>query len=236
MIMKPRFELCAQPPRCIHRCRIALASAALGLASIGAGAQIIQNGSFELGVNPGSFTNLPGGSTAITGWTVIGSSIDYVGSVWTSSNGTRSLDLDGSDGPPYTNGGVAQSFATIAGTSYVVSFDMAGNPNNAPTIKPMQVSAAGQSAVFTFDITGKSLSNMGWVAHTWTFIATNSTTTLTFQSLTTSPNVGWGPALDNVSVTAVPEPGAAILLALGGITVLLRKHFKLQPQSAASLA
>lgn len=232
--MKARFKTHTPSLRGVRRFRIALTSAVFSLASLSASAQIIQNGSFELGVNPGSFTNLFAGSTAITGWTVVGNSIDYVGSVWNSSNGVRSLDLDGSSGPPYTNGGVTQSFSTTIGTSYVVSFDMAGNPNNAPVVKPMEVSAAGQSAVFTFDITGTSLSNMGWVAHTWTFVATAATTTLTFQSLTTPPNVGWGPALDNVSVTVVPEPESSVLLALGGLIILLGQRFR-QRNSDAQL-
>ena len=67
----------------------------------------------------------------------------------------------------------------------------------------MRVSAAGDSEVFTFNRTGKSTLNMGWETNTWMFSATGSSTTLSFIS-----NIGgpYGPTLDNVSVTTVPEP------------------------------
>jgi len=190
-------------------------------------ASILVNGSFEQGPAAGSFVNLPGGTTSITGWVVTGEGIDYIGTLWTSSNGIHSLDLDGSVGstitPPFVHGGIAQTFATSPGTAYLVTFDMAGNPANAPTIKPMRVSAAGQQMDFTFDITGKSFANMGWLPKSWSFTANSASTTLTFSSLTISPLTGWGPALDNVSVTAaasaVPEPSTFVLLgaALAGI-------------------
>ena len=187
-------------------------------AQANAQANLLTNGSFELGPSLGgsTFSNVIGGSTAITGWTVTGSTIDYIGSLWQHSNGTRSIDLDGSTFP-YTNGGVAQSFATTPGTVYAVSFDLAGNPNNFPTFKPMRVSAAGQSQDFTFDITGRSYADMGWLARSWTFNAVAATTTLEFRSLTQeAQQIGWGAALDNVSVTAVPEPGTWALM-LGGM-------------------
>jgi len=60
------------------------------------------NGSFELGPTPGSFVTLNNGDTSITGWTVVNGDIDYVGSYWVASDGTRSLEIAGlstSDGP-----------------------------------------------------------------------------------------------------------------------------------------
>jgi choice-of-anchor C domain-containing protein len=192
---------------------------------------LVVNGSFETGPFAGSFTNLPGGTTTITGWTVTGEGIDYIGTLWTAADGTHSLDLDGSASstitPPFDIGGVAQTFATTSGTMYLVTFDLAGNPLGLPLIKSMRVSAAGQQAVFTFNVTGKSTANMGWAADSWTFTATGPSTTLEFRSLDTV--TGWGPALDNVSVTAigaaVPEPSSFLLLgtALAGLVVARRK-------------
>jgi hypothetical protein len=104
----------------------------------------------------------------------------------------------------------------------MVTFFMAGNPLNAPTIKPMRVSADGQSAEFTFDVSGKTQANMGWTQKTWTFVADDQSAALTFQSLTQERGLleGWGPALDDVSVvevggTTIPEPGTCILMAFG---------------------
>lgn len=183
-------------------------------------ADLIQNGSFELGPNPGGHLTLDAGSTAITGWTVVGAglesgeNIDYIGTTWVASDGGRSLDLNGY----YKTGGIEQGFNTTIGETYRVTFDMAGNPDQGPTIKTMQVSAIGattQSEDFSFDITGKSRTAMGWETMTWEFVADASYTTLQFMSTVTGDNVdAWGPALDNVRVT--PVPGAA-LLAIAGL-------------------
>src|SRR5437867_11795365 len=77
---------------------------------------LVTNGSFEsASINPGaSFITLNAGDTAITGWTVIGANIDYIGAYWNASNGTRSLDLDGYGAA----GGVQQTFRTTPGSQY----------------------------------------------------------------------------------------------------------------------
>jgi len=114
-----------------------------------------------------------------------------------------------------------------------VTFDLAGNPDGNPTIKEMRVSAGGSSADFSFDTTGKSRSNMGWVSNSWDFTATGTTTTLSFLNLVDTP---YGPALDNVSVIAlspppppspIPEPSSVLgLLSLGvlGISSALKRQ------------
>ncbi len=94
-------------------------------------------------------------------------------------------------------GSISQTFTTIPGDLYRVSFDLAGDPGGGLPVKTLRVSAAGQSQDFTFDTTGKTTTNMGWVAQNWTFTATAATTTLVFQSLDNGAN---GPALDNVKV------------------------------------
>jgi hypothetical protein len=48
------------------------------------------------------------------------------------------------------------------GTTYAVLFDLAGNPVGGPTNRTLRVSAAGDAANFTFNITGHSTSDMGW--------------------------------------------------------------------------
>ena len=191
-------------------------------------ADLIQNGSFEIGVTiPGGHISLPSGdSTSITGWTVIGGGvkvIDYINTTWTASDGVRSLDLNGY----YATGGVAQDISTIPGNTYNVYFDMAGNPDNLPMIKTMEVSASGSptpAGSFSFDITGKTRSSMGWTPMQWTFVAGATTTTLQFMSTVTGTYNAWGPALDNVSV--VPVPGAVLLglLGLSAAGIKLRKY------------
>jgi choice-of-anchor C domain-containing protein len=191
-------------------------------------ANLVQNGSFENGANPGLFQTLDAVSTVITGWTVSQGSIDYIGALWQASNGSRSLDLSGGNA-----GRIQQTFNTTVGGTYRVTFDLAGNPNASPIIKDMRVSAGGSSADFSFDTTGKSNSNMGWLSKSWDFTANSTTTTLEFIDLTNSIAAS---ALDNVSVialsppstpTPIPEPSSVLgLLSLGvlGISSALKRQ------------
>lgn len=190
---------------------LALAAALCGAAH----AAPFQNGSFETGPTPGGYVTLSAGDTQITGWTVTGDSVDYIGSYWPAAHGSRSLDLSGN-----AAGGVAQAFDTVAGHTYRVGFALAGNPDCAPTVKTVQVQATGAPSVnYLFDATNSSLSNMGWAAQAYTFTATGPTTTLAFAS---QDNTGCGPALDNVAVNDVtPAPVPALstwgLLGLAGL-------------------
>src|SRR6056297_3749286 len=90
-----------------------------------ASANLIANGSFEDDdTNISGFMTLSDGSTAIPSWTVSGS-IDWIGGYWQASDGSKSLDLAGN-----SNGTVMSiGFATEVGKTYLVEFDMAGNPD-----------------------------------------------------------------------------------------------------------
>lgn len=187
----------------------------------------IQNGSFENGTNPGSFLTLTApDSTNINNWVVSGGTIDYIGTVWASADGSRSIDLSGSVG---SAGAIQQTFTTIPNASYTITFSFAGNPAGAPTIKNLQVSASPCSGCspqnYTFDTTGYTLTNMGWGDTTYSFVASSTSTTITFTSL---DNTGYGPALDNVrsSYTLPPPPPTPstgvnlhMVLALGLLSI-----------------
>jgi choice-of-anchor C domain-containing protein len=177
--------------------RSLLAAAAAMLIAGSAQASIIVNGSFEQGPNPGSFMTLGTGNTQITGWTVTGGSIDYIGSYWNASNGVRSIDLSGNE-----PGAIAQSFATIAGRDYVVTFDLAANPDNAIT-KLLNVTAGENFTQYSYAGTPQPLE---WTPQVFNFFALGSQTTLTFAGGNPGP---WGAALDNVNVSLVPVPEPA---------------------------
>lgn len=198
----------------------------LTLASRPTQAASFTNGSFELGPEPGNFTTLTTGSTAIPGWLVLGNSIDYISS-WQASDGTRSLDLSG-QGP----GRIQQTFDTITGATYQVLFDLAGNPGDSPSTKLLRVAASGGSAQdYSFNTTGKTVTAMGWQTTAYSFTATSPSTTLLFTSLTNSP---YGPALDNVrvstdGVTSVPTP--ALLPGLIGMGVAAWRRRRAEAQA-----
>jgi choice-of-anchor C domain-containing protein len=208
---------------------------------------LIVNGSFEEGPGTVRFLNLPGGNTSLPGWVVTGEGIDLVSTgYWISSDGARAIDLDGSarsrKTPPHMQGGIAQTFATTPGTRYFVTFDLAGNPAQPPRVKPMRISAAGQSAEFTFDVAGRNGRNMGWTPQRWTFTATDASTTLEFTSLTVSPQTGYGAAIDNVVV--VPEPAtplkiveseAEVQVNLGAEVLFDSGRFDLKPAASTAL-
>jgi choice-of-anchor C domain-containing protein len=191
------------------------------LASNASATSLLVNGSFEQGsADPNNtvagYLPLAGGSTAITGWEVLGNPIEWIGYFWQASDGQNSVDLDGS-----LASGVRQTFATTPGQTYLVTFDLAGNPDNIPVIKPMRVSADGQSASFYFDDTGATHTDMMYVRQTFSFVADDSSATLEFRSLTDvaaeNPGgvQGYGPVIDNVSAEAVPTPAALWLLLTG---------------------
>lgn len=201
--------------------RILALTVALAFGGTGLSAATLINGSFETPVtNVGAFVNLPGGSTAIEGWTVGGNSIDWIGSYWQHADGMRSIDLSGGSA-----GRISQDITgLVIGTRYDLSFALAGNPVGLPVVKTVNVAVGDENADFTFDTAGKTVTDMGWVMETFRFTAGATTERLTFTSLN---GTAFGPALDNVSISAaVPLPGAMWLLggAFAGLGMVRRKR------------
>ncbi len=198
-----------------------------GVIALGAGiaqADLISNGSFEesplyLG---GAWASLGGGSTAIDGWTVFGTGVDYVGTLWAASDGERSVDLN----MRAAGGGVAQTFSTIIGETYEVEFDLSANMFNAPDGKILEISAAGEAKEFEYDhvAIGASAADPKWQRVSWIFTANDASTTLSFEGI----NAGaFGAAIDNVTVNevgGVPAPSAALALGLGGLAASRRRR------------
>jgi choice-of-anchor C domain-containing protein len=146
---------------------------------------------------------LQSGSTEITNFTVTCGSVDYIGTYFQASNGTRSVDLNGNE-----PGCISQTFATVPGATYTVTFDLSGNPDTnsaanltSPSNKTLTVTADGaQAQTYSYDtsVAMNSRTEMKYVTNTYTFTATDSSTTLTFTS--TTPGA-FGPVLDNVTTT-----------------------------------
>src|SRR5207244_8975944 len=84
------------------------------------------------------FETLPAGSTALTDGTIDSGSIDWIGSYWPAADGSRSIDLNGNE-----TGAISQTLTTTIGNTYVVTFDLSGNPDGPPTAKTLTVGATG---------------------------------------------------------------------------------------------
>ena len=156
---------------------------------------LIVNGGFEKGaeVHTG-FLPLQKGSEAIPGWEVTRGPIDLIHGYWKSARGERSVDLNGSPGA----GGVKQTIATKKGSRYRVSFRLAGNPGG-PAEKEVIVEAGETKRSFTFDSTGKTREEMGWIAFDFDFTATAEKTDIEFFSNVPAAEDS-GPAIDDVCV------------------------------------
>lgn len=163
---------------------------------------LLANGGFEDGPEPDpagpGFTPVEAGAATIPGWSVTRGSVDYIGPYWQHADGRRSIDLNGNE-----PGTIAQTFRTRKGATYRLTFSLAGNNcGDAGGAKTLVVRAAGREQEFTFDATGRTYADMGWVVRSWEFTAEADETTLEFAS-TTEESVACGPALDRVSVVEV---------------------------------
>ncbi|GAM11543.1 PEP-CTERM motif protein [Geobacter sp. OR-1] len=202
-------------------------------------ANLITNGSFEGNYDVGQFTTVFADehngvpNHVIDGWTVVGGSIDWIGSYWKASKGDKSIDLAGA----YQHGFIlGAEFDTVVGKTYRVQFDMAGNPDKPYAKSLMTVSTSSDPSIgtytFTFDQTGNTHRNMGWETKFFDFVALNDKSQLYFGDVTGDQTYdqAWGAALDNVSVdlAPVPEPSTIFLLGAGlaGLGIFGRRFRK----------
>ncbi len=176
-------------------------------------ANLITNPDFAVpGLNASGYNEFYAGTpsaTGIPGWTVTGGSVDVVGTNFYAAGGgaSQSLDLDG-----FNPGTITQSIATTVGTSYVLTFLYANNPNNPAFPTATANVLIGGSLVGGITHT----SGTPYVLATYGFIATSTTTSITFAS-TDAPTSNAGIALNAVNVFAgtVPEPASIAMVGLG---------------------
>jgi choice-of-anchor C domain-containing protein len=156
----------------------------------------VTNGSFEAPVVIGSFNTLngPGG---LDGWTIAGNGIDLINGYWPANDGDQSVDMNATN-----PGSIAKELTGLTiGQTYTITFDLTGNPEIEQGVKTLEVKVGGvYSATFTIDTTGYSLADMPpWQTYSFSFVASSTTETLTFTSLSSGP---CGPVLDNVTLAA----------------------------------
>jgi hypothetical protein len=192
----------------MKRTSIALACCAALSLALNSHANLLVNGSFESYGGPGN-SNIGQG---LTDWTISGG-VDIVFSTgvepyyWQAADGDVSLSLS-----YFGPSSVSQSLITTAGQTYQITFSMAAEIYGGPATRTMDVlwnnTTVGSPS---FQYTGQGPTSMGWVEFNLNVVGTGNDT-LTFLATSAGP---YGPALDKVSIVAVPEPTTAGLLAIG---------------------
>jgi hypothetical protein len=166
---------------------------------------------------------------------------------WRAQDGNMSLDLNCTLG-----GGVEQAIPTTSGSTYTIDFMLSGDPYENPGetqlgdhFRDAEVSVGtgpayfyggfnfpDQFAVTTFTYNaskinvpqdyadGDPITNMNWRAESFSFVARSSSTYVVFRSLLLNGTAG--AAIDNVSVTEIPEPTLGFA-ALALFTLLRRR-------------
>ena len=163
---------------------------------------IVRNGSFET-PTVGLRNNIPyfANIEFADSWTLDAGSIDHTGEdFWQAADGVQTVDLSGH----FETGSIYQDLTTTPGQSYLLRFALAGNPaEDSPPIKNGVV-FWGDDEVgrFTFDTTGTSYTDMGFIYLEFPVVAVTDTTRLRFTSLSDN---AWGPVIDDVMSQRFPS-------------------------------
>lgn len=189
---------------------------------------------------PPGYVYLPNVNTGITGWTIGGLGVNYVGE-WNGTNGWQSVDgygsviglnvVDPTTGNPDW-GSVSQTLTGLTpSTTYTLFYYLSAAPGGkADVFKQINVQVAGTPAeiVTYYYQPSNSAANMNWEQHAYQFTtgAAQTDALLTFQSA--SSGTYWGAALDNVYYQEgnIPEPGTFSLLVGAGLAGLAFLKFK----------
>ncbi len=186
-------------------------------------ANLITNGGFEAS---SSSTITP------TGWTNIGHSdgvITYAAFGTPAYEGRNYYDLGGygnAYGP--IGDGIGQSFATIVGQTYTVTFGLSAE--NSFGTETLTAAAGSASVSYVLAVDGTGVFKRAFTTETFDFTATSALTTLSFVH-TAGAGGNNDPMIDGVSVelstAAVPEPETYALMLGGlGLLALARKRAK----------
>lgn len=157
-------------------------------------------------------------NTIPAGWAVADGTVDVVTTgtygLTCAGGAGRCVDLDGSTMNP---GVLSRTFASVAGMTYTLSFDLSGNQRTAAS-DTVSVMFGSTTASFTV------AKNDPWLQRQVSYTALQGgQVTLSFAN---SGADNQGAMLDNVSVTAVPEPEsyALMLAGLGLMGTIVRRR------------
>ncbi|MEO5712506.1 MAG: Ig-like domain-containing protein [Luteolibacter sp.] len=153
--------------------------------------QLLVNGSFE---------------SNYTGWSTSGNQIIESASPYAATNGAKLVGFNGRNLSP--NAVLSQSFATVAGQTYSLTFD-AGVLSFVSAQQKLQVTVDGNvnllNQLITINATNTGTSV--WSSRSFSFTANSSSTTLTFTDKSTA-TTSLDLLLDNVKVASNAAPAA----------------------------
>ena len=205
-------------------------------------ANLFTNAGFESpALGPGGVNAYTNGGN-IGGWSVVGTQVllirnDYSEtangiSAFNTQEGLNAVDLTGAANQGITSG-VQQSVATTIGQTYTLSFFVGRGDDNGnrgqyyTTPSTVDLSLDGGPRV-SYTNSFASPGAINWRQFSTSFVATQSSTLVTFFNNTTTNNYA---GLDALSLNATPEPGAVSLLAglaITGIGFTMRRARKVQ--------
>jgi len=193
----------------------------------------ISNGGFEQPTTPplsGSVTTFTSASQGIPGWTIVSGNVDLVATALLPSfEGNESINLNG-----LSPGAISQTFSTVLGQAYTLTFGYSNNPGSPSAIFTADVSVTGATPVLATTITHNTSTydinthtgSMNYNVFSQNFIANSTSSTVKFQS--TSPAGPYGIVLDGIKATATPEFGSVFslggLLVAGGVGLWIKKR------------
>ena len=187
-----------------------------------AATNLVGDGSFEsAGVAAGSYADFTGADLA--NWMAIGAIEVRNDLVGTAQDGHDFVELDST-----SNSSMLTSFNTVAGQTYSLSFWYSGraaSTYNTGAFADGIVPSSSNGLSFSVGTAGASLfaptnttADNAWQQYTTTFVGTGKSMTLLFSAI--GDNDSFGASLDNVNVSAVPEPATLAMMAAGLLGLL----------------
>ena len=181
-----------------------------------ADANLLINGGFE---EPVIAANTFQKLSSIPGWST--PNVGGLFEIWSgtfgaipATEGIQSLEINAS----INDQTVLQTVSVNPGVLTTLSFDYTGRvADNTFTVEL----SGGWTSLDTFNPASYYSSNV-WTSYSTDFIPTTSTLTIAFRGLPNPPTDA-GAHIDNVSLTQVPEPSAALLGIIGAAGLFLRR-------------
>ena len=191
---------------------IALAALA-AISATASAANLLVDGSFESITQASGTWNT---YTSVPGWTVTEANgapsphgLEIRNNVaGTAESGHNFIELDG-----YENDKISQSFATVVGHDYQVSFWFADRAGVAPSSEGFSASVVSGASVSGTGFGAVGDNGAAWHLITMDFTAGSTTSIFSIKATGTSDSVGT--SFDDFQAVAVPEPATLGLLAAG---------------------